>query len=248
MKKLYEFSPSELILTFKNGVMPAISHGVNSAKNTFKIAKINSTKNGKSLYTNTIKQLAKSCKSDPTLFGDAVRGSEAARQALSTVILQNLPPLPTADTQSVKQTIEASLNALSRGNNKGKLYNFFRKFGFDANNTSKTMKKALSNPTKSVKDLAVDRATLSTYQDSPITNYSSPLFGISGPIVDNNSIMMSFYQSGLSPQDFIKHLYTYNKSAYYQAKKLLPEMMHNFVNKVKSVGNIIKPKQYSFVG
>ena len=151
-----------------------------------------------------------------------------------------------ADTQSIKQTVEATLNTLSRGNAKSKIYTFFKKFGFDASNASKTMEQSLSNPIKSAKDYVVNRATLSTYQGSPTTNYSSSLFGFVGPVVDNNSIMMSFYKSGLSPQDFLKHLYTYNKAAYYQAKELLPKMMHGFINKIKSVGDKIKPKQYSF--
>lgn len=239
-KTLYEFDPGTLWTGFRYGVVPAVSNGLSSAVNTVKVAAKNAKRNKKSLYKNIVHQLSKSAKKDPTLFGDAVRTGELGRQLGGVVTLQNLPPLPTPDSQSIRQTGDALANVLTRGETKGKIYNTFKKVGMDAGRAPKTMKKALSDPLKSAKDLVVDRATLSTYQGSPMTNYSSPLFGIVGPVVDNNSIMMSFYKSGLSPQDFLKHLYTYNKTAYYQAKELLPQMVKNFKSKIMSFGDKIK--------
>ena len=213
MKQLYEFSPGD-IYTSLRGFVPHVKSAWNSARNTFKIAASKSP-NKRISYKELIKQLYNCSKHDPTLFGDAVRGSETARQMLGTFVLQNLPPLPTADTQSIKQTIESLLHTISRGESnrvfKGsKILNFLhRKFGINPNNAPGTMKRALSNPINTVKDFVGNRATASTYASSPITNYNSDMFRLSNMPVVVNNMMEPFQASGMNPITYAKNTYNW---------------------------------------
>jgi len=221
---LYEFDPGYIINGFRYGIAPAVKNGLTSAKSTIGAAKDAAKRNKKSIYSNIIKQLSKASRNDKTMFGDAVRGAELGRQIGSVIALQNAPPLPTPDSQSINQTLQSLRHFLSRGSR--------------AKGASVTMDKALSNPKKSLKDFFVNRATFSTYRDSPFTSYNSALLGLSGPVVDNNSIMMAFQQSGMSIKDFLLHLKNYNVAAYNQAKQMIPQFKNSIMNRVNKLGSI----------
>ncbi len=212
MKQLYEFSPGDIYISAK-GIVPHIKNAWNSAKNAVRIAASKSPKK-KVSYKELIKELYNCAKKDPTLFGDAIRGSETARQALGTVILQNLPPLPTADVQSVKQTVESLLFTISRGDTKAMkgswtLKLLHKMFGINPNNAPRTMKRALSNPIRTTGDFVGNRATASTYAGSPITNYNSDMLGLNNmPIIVNNMVE-PFQTSGMNPITYIKNAYNW---------------------------------------
>lgn len=197
---LLEFSPGDLVVSAR-GIIPHIKSALMSGK-----LAIQNVLKGKGKLSNRVAtEFSKVMRKDPTLFGDAIRGSETARQSLSAMILQQLEPLPTADSQSVVQAIESALFTITRGQGKAiKL----GKFQFNPQNAPIVARKALKNPLKSAKELVVNRATAGTYTDSSLNNYNgiiSKILGLSNmPIIDGSATMVAMKSAGIGGDDLVR--------------------------------------------